>query len=319
MANCFSTIITADYFPRALALYRSIARFDASAKLKVLVADGRPPSTGSTPPAGMELIDVSQLMEYPMTLELYNKYAHTVMDEFRWAMKPVFISYLLDHGYDKVIYLDGDMYFVNDWHFLFDELSTAGLLLTPNWNSLDPLPDQGAFLSSFTGGIFSAGFIGATKAGQPALAWWARACHFKMGAFINIGISNDQRYLDVVPVYFESTRILRHRGCNIGSWNFRENQRTVVNGETRILDQYPVIFIHFDATLVQNIMRGHDPYLAPYLQDYKASFEKDGYRLEEFLGVIQTHTNPGLLKKIKWKLRLRSRARKILYAILQRV
>jgi hypothetical protein len=319
MSNTFCTIITAGYYPRALALFRSICKFDPQAKLEVLVTDGVPLLPISPVPDNMYIVAVSTIMNYSLTKDLYNKYAHTHMNEFRWAMKPVLISYLLEKGFDKVLYLDCDMFFVNDYTFLYLELNDAGVLLTPNWNNMDPLIDKGGFLSSFTGGIFSAGFIGANKEGLPALLWWANACHFMMGAFINIGIGNDQRYLDVLPVYFEQTKIIRHRGCNIGSWNVRENKRVSLNGETLILGKYPVIFIHFDEMLVKNILRGHDQLLLPYLQEYQKSFEKDRYQLSDYLKVFDTHTNAGLLKKLKWKLRLRTRIKRIFYQLSQKL
>lgn len=319
MRSTFSTIITANYYPRALALYRSIERFDPQATLQVLVADGGIVRPHSPVPANLRLLDVEPLLDFSLTRLLFEKYAHTVMDEFRWSMKPVFISWLLNQGFDKVLYLDCDMFFVNDYRFLWDELDGAGLLLAPSWNNLDPDAGKDSFLSSYTGGIFSAGFIGATKAGIPVLEWWARACHFMMGALIAEGVSNDQRYLDQVPVYFPGVKLLKHRGCNIGSWNELESKRTLVNGQTMILGTSPVIFVHFDAMLVQNILRGHDPLLRPFFDAYQECFSKEEYALSDFIGLVDTHTRPGLLRKLKWSLRLRSRVKKLLFRILQRI
>ncbi len=85
------------------------------------------------------------------------------MDDFRWSMKPVFISYLLDQGAEKVLYLDCDMFLFQDPSFLFKKLDTADILLTPHWKIDDPLVDKASFLSLFTSGIFTAGFVAPAK------------------------------------------------------------------------------------------------------------------------------------------------------------
>ncbi len=63
------------------------------------------------------------------------------------------------------------------------------------------------------------------------MQWWANACHFMMGPLIAQGIHDDQKYLDLLPVKFETTEILRHRGCNIGSWNFGQSKRVQVGDQ----------------------------------------------------------------------------------------
>jgi lipopolysaccharide biosynthesis glycosyltransferase len=116
----FCTIITADYYPKALALFKSIRKFNSEISLQVLVADNQPMPSQFQIPAGIDIIDVRELNEFPMVHELYRKYAHVHMNFFRWSLKPVFITYLLEKGFQKTIYLDCDMYFFNDYEFLFE-------------------------------------------------------------------------------------------------------------------------------------------------------------------------------------------------------
>ncbi len=85
------------------------------------------------------------------------------------------------------------------------------------------------------------------------MRWWANACHFMMGSHVNYGIHDDQKYLDVFPILFETTKIIRHRGCNIGAWNIEESKREIVNGTVLINREFPVIFIHFDGMMIQSI------------------------------------------------------------------
>jgi hypothetical protein len=319
MPNTFCTIITSDYFPKAFALYSSIVQFDPSISLHVLVADNKPVAATVPVPITINITIAADLSGYPLVTELYNKYALTDIDSFRWSLKPVWISYLLEKGFDKVLYLDCDMFFFNDYQFLFAELDQSAVLLTPNWINSDPMVNKESFFSLFTSGFFSAGFIGANKKGLPALQWWAHACHFMMGEHIAHGIRADQKYLDIFPIKFEETAIIRHRGCNIGAWNYDESRRELVNGEVLINGKYPVIFIHFDNQIVQEIVRGHDKNLLPYLQKYQQIFEESGFHLSDFIKTIDTHADAALIRKLKWNLRLKSRIKRMLYHLSQKL
>lgn len=313
----FCTIITADYFPRALALYKSVAKYNSEIELQVLVADDKPlPAIANKFPK-IKIRTVEELIDFPLVNELYKKYAHINIDNFRWSMKPVFASWLLENGYDKLLYVDCDMFFVNDYNFLFSDLDTNAFLLTPHWKTTNPLVDEAGFLSTFTSGIFLAGFFGANKNGLPALRWWANACHFKMLPAIELGVHDDQRYLDAIPVFFEKTKIIRHRGCNIGAFNYEESVRTVVDGQVMINGQYPVIFIHFDDMMVSGILKGHDKLLLPYLHQYEEAYKENGHNLGSYIKKLQPLKNAGLLQRTKWNLKIRTRIKRFFYKLAQ--
>lgn len=317
--NTFSTIITANYFPKALALFRSLQQFDEKVQLQVLIADNKEVTGSYIIPEAISLLPANRLSGYSLVNDLYKKYAHYDMDSFRWSLKSLFVSWLLENGFEKVMYIDCDMFFVNPYDFLFAELDHSAILLTPNWTNSDPLKDKDSFFSLFTSGLFSAGFFGANKGALPALSWWAQACHFMMGEHIQQGIRADQKYLDVFPVIFEDTCIIRHRGCNIGAWNIEESKREKVNGEVLINGKFPVIFIHFDDMMVKGILRGHDKLLQPYLERYQKVFEQSGARLADFIKTADTHADPGTIKKIKWTLRLKTRTKQFLYKLSQKI
>jgi hypothetical protein len=319
MANSFCTIITADHYPRVLALYKSIVQFEPGIGLYVLIADNNPLPAEANPPAGITIINASQLSGYSLVDSLYRKYAHIRMDFFRWSLKPVFISYLLENGAEKLLYTDCDMFFFNDYHFLFSELDSSSVLLTPLWRNADPLVGKDSFLALFSSGIFTGGFIGASQQALPAMKWWAEACHFMMGAHPELGIHDDQRYLDILPVYFEGTKVIRHRGCTVGAWHYEECKRELVNGRVLINGEYPIIFIHFEDMLVSQILKGHDKLLLPYLNEYQKVFEDSGYKLQDFIKSVHNYATPGTVKKIKWALRPRTRIKNLLYKLASRL
>ncbi len=67
------------------------------------------------------------------------------MDFFRWSMKSMLISYLLDKGFDKVLYIDCDMFFFNDYHFLFSDLDTSSVVINPALGKYRSAERQGQF------------------------------------------------------------------------------------------------------------------------------------------------------------------------------
>src|SRR5437870_13765407 len=115
MKNTFCTIITADFYPKALILYSSLQQFDSGIALQVLVADNKPVASRDPIPPGIRLMQAADLSGYSLVDELYNKYALNDIDSFRWSLKPVLLSYLLEQGFDMVLYIDWNMLFFNEY------------------------------------------------------------------------------------------------------------------------------------------------------------------------------------------------------------
>lgn len=317
--KAFCTIITQNYFPYAVALYKSIRQFDDSMILHVFVADSDIPGDMAAPYPGIRIYTVKDVSSYWLVDALYKKYAHISMDNFRWALKPVFITYLLEQGNDKVLYTDCDVFFINDYAFLFNELNTHSVLLTPHWRNSDPLKDAPSFLALFSDGIYNAGFIGAAKKGLPALHWWANACHYRMETNEAMGLREDQGYLDLLPVNYEDVLIIRHRGCNVSAWNQEECKRVNVNGEVLINGTYPIVFIHFSIMQFEEILKGHDALLLPYLNKFRAVFEEDGVSLSSFHKDFNFYHAPPVLLRVKWKLRIRTRVKRLLFLLAKKL
>lgn len=311
--NTFCTIITKNYLPYAIALYKSLRRFSKDVQLQVLIVDGNIAGNELTCYHGITVFTTEQLMNFHVAASLYKKYAHTSVNNFRWSMKPVFMLYLLEHGYDKVLFTDCDIFFYNDFQFLFDELDTSSILLTPHWRTSDPLEDEPAFLSLFRDGLYNAGFVGSNKKGMPALDWWAQACHYRMETNEALGLKEDQPYLNVLPVEFTDVHIIRHKGCNVASWNHYECKRVQVGDKVLINGIYPIIFIHFNKLQFTQTLKGHDALLLPHLQEFKNTFEENGAQLSSFQKELPYYLQAGRLLKIKWTLMIRTRIKRFLF------
>jgi hypothetical protein len=315
--NTFCTIITSNYFPYALALYKSLTKFSPTEKLQVLVCDDGSIDQNLTAHSGITITRLNKLYGYSITDSIFHKYGSRP-DALRWSMKPIFINYLLEKGFEKVIFTDCDICFFNNYDFLYTELDTASILLTLQHTTKDPAINEEEFLTLFNFGIFNAGFVAASKKGIPALKWWANVCNYKIEMNHTIGLHNDQRYLDALPVFFDDVKTISHKGCNIALWNQHECERSIVNGQLLINKKYPVIFIHFTRNYIPELLEGNDPLILPYLRVYEKCFQETGHTFNNFIPHLPEYNEPNLLIKVKQKLLIRTRIKRWLFKLSQK-
>ncbi len=264
------TVITSDYVPQALALASSIADH-GDADFFALVtnhehAPGEIERVNALLGDRMTLIDLSELD--PTTPD------YDCSDAVRWALKAPLILHLLRHrGYDRVLFVDSDLCFFEDYGFLFDRLEESSILLTPHWRTLDPTVDENQFRCNFLHGLYNAGFVGASKAGIPALRWWAEACLYRCDKGMTEGFYVDQRYLDVLPVYFDGVEVIGDVGCNVAEWNRERVLREQV-GEKGFAQTRPVVFAHMSDLTLLEIGAGNDRSLTAYAREYAGRMQQ---------------------------------------------
>lgn len=310
MQTC-CTIVTAGYLPLAKVLHYSLKKFDANILLQVLVIG----ETEEQSQNNFNIHNIGSLENYPLVKELESRYAYLLNDKFRWAMKPVFISYLLEKGFDKVIYIDPDIHFFHDFKFLFTELEKSPVLLSPHWRDTDPLKDEENFIALYKDGLYNAGFIGVSSKGFPAIKWWASLCQYKMDQQPELGIYDDQRYLDAMPIKFPETMILQHPGCNIAKWNINECRRENKDGQILINGEYPIIFIHFTGETIHEIKNGVDKQLQPFLEEYEKALAKENINVSGIADI----KNKNLFRQLKEKTLIRTRIKRFIYKLSQKL
>lgn len=268
MKATFCTITTFSHLHKVLALHTSIQRYDTGMELHVLVID-EVKAVKTKLPETIRLYSLKDIEQLPYVREMLMKYEDA--DRRRWVLKPVFMAYLLTKT-EKLIYLDNDIYFFNDYHFLFDDLDNNRMLLTPHWRCSNPFISEDYFIVNYTDGIFNAGFAGANKNSVEILDWWALACNYKCEKNKEKGLWDDQKYLDLIPARFEGIGIVRHKGCNVAVWNKHDNKRSKANDTVTINDTLPIVFIHFTNDTIADIKEnkhGGDPLLLPHVLEYE--------------------------------------------------
>lgn len=311
----FCTIITSSHLPFAKVLCASLQKYSANITLQVLVVD----NDNTLENNNLTLYSLNDITKSPAFIGIERKYAHTNSDHFRWALKPIFISHLIDKGFNKVIFVDPDIYFVNDFSFLFSELDNNNVILTPHWANVNPFENEDSLFTVLRDGLFNAGFVGVNKNGKQAMEWWAGMCHYKIEKKKELGLYVDQKYLDLLSVQFEKVKIIKHQGCNLASWNIDTCKRIMYNNKLWINNQFEPVFIHFAKDTIVNILNKNDAFLSTYLDQYIADLKKENFDLLKNIENISLRKFNTFSYSFKHKLKLRTRFKKILYRLAEKL
>lgn len=269
MSLILCTIVTSDYVDRALALAISARHTGSAAEVFVLTT-----AESFKQVAGINFLDLDAICEsLPQAAAIRMKYGHD-RDRLRWCLKPIVMAYLLRENPTRtVIYADSDICFFRPPEVLAELLRGGNVLLTPHWRPLNPRGSTRNFRLNFMDGLFNAGCVTAVAEGTPALQWWADACLSACEQKREEGLWDDQRYLDLMPIYFDGIVICRDRGFNLADWNYHlrvPNKR----GHRDVPDIWPVSMVHFTPNTIRRIERGEDSLLEPYLKKHKELLEE---------------------------------------------
>lgn len=227
---------------------------------------------------------VMKSLHSPQAEKIKHRYRNNP-NKLRWALKPVYLKYLIENGYDQVIYVDNDVFFYSSPDFLFEKLKTTAFLLTPHFYKAHPHKEQNWLEANFRVGLYNAGFIGAGKESLDILNWWIECCTYNIKKAYWRGLFDDQKYLDLIPVLFDHVEIIKHRGCNFAGWNDEDAtvQKTNLNG--LLVNNEPLIFIHFAQLSIERFSQtesmAHDAFntYLSQLQKHKPGFAFNSKKL----------------------------------------
>ncbi|MCB9204912.1 MAG: hypothetical protein H6603_08045 [Flavobacteriales bacterium] len=222
---------------------------------------------------------ITELSDKPRVKAVLDKYRDRP-DHIRWSLKGVMVSELLE-SFEKVLYLDNDLFFFNDPSFLFEKLDESDVLLTPHHYPRDPSKNQNWLEANFKVGLYNAGFIGVNRNAKHIMDWWADCCMYRCEKSLIRGLFDDQKYLDLVPVMHHRTDVLEHAGCNVAGWNVEVCERVLQpDGSILINGKWPLVFAHFNGFSIRTIIHGSDSLLKPYLDKYVSSLREHKATLE---------------------------------------
>lgn len=253
--NVVFTICAKNYIGLAQILEKSVLKHNIDTDFLIFVAD--------------EVLDEEILFSLPSNVfiakdtvnidkstwsDMSFKYNLT---EFCTSIKPAVFSHLLENtSYEKIIYLDPDIYVFSSLKPIYAMLDQHSIVLTPHMTRISEkyqgdLPDTD-FLGN---GIFNLGFCGIRSdlTAVRMMKWW----HSKLleNCFIDpyLNTFTDQKWMDYLPAFFSAEELLitRHLGLNIAPWNFFERKISIKDDQMMVTareaenELFPVIFVHY--------------------------------------------------------------------------
>ncbi|WP_343567418.1 hypothetical protein [Sphingobacterium sp.] len=253
--NLVFTICAKNYIGLAQILEESVLDHSMDTDFLIFVADQiLDEGILSSLPSNIKIARDVVGIDGDMWIDMSFKYNLT---EFCTSIKPAVFLHLLENtAYEKIVYLDPDIYVFSSLTPIYEMMDEHSIVLTPHVTRISDvykgeLPDTD-FLGN---GIFNLGFCGVKndQTGKKMIKWW----HSKLlyNCFIDpyLNTFTDQKWMDYLPAFFNDKELLitRHLGLNIAPWNFFERRismkedQLIVAARENEDEIYPVIFVHY--------------------------------------------------------------------------
>ncbi len=207
-----------NYIPKVRMLFRSLREHHPGWKLHLALADEKRSHLDFSAEPFDEVMPVAD-MEIPSWRGW--AFCHTIV-ELATAIKPFALQRLLarpDAG--KVIYLDPDTVAFSRLDDIIAALDEANMVLTPHQTK--PETTLAAVIDneicSLKHGVYNLGFVAvaATDTGKEFAEWWGKRVYHFCRADIPNGLFTDQRWIDLVPAFFEGVAIMRSSRHNVAT------------------------------------------------------------------------------------------------------
>jgi hypothetical protein len=272
------TSISVNYLAKARVLGHSLRRHHPEIRLHLMLADAAPEWLDLAREPFDSIVRVEDL-----GIERWKSWAfgHSLV-ELCTGVKPfVFRHLLTTGGADRLFYLDPDVVFFSRCDRLFDRLDEASIVLTPHVSEPDRNPDGVVDneISSMAHGIYNLGFLGLRNddTGRRLVDWWCDRLALYCHDDIPRGLFTDQRWMDFVPAFFDSCRIVRDPEFNVATWNYSTWSITGSLADGFRVDGRPLGFHHYSG--VDN--GASRMMLEKYARGVPAAWELDAWYREE--------------------------------------
>ena len=253
----FFTIVARNYLAYAFVLGKSVLRHHPDAAFSIFLMDDpehRWQSSIEAQGFGPIYPEEIPLQDYQRFVFQYN------ITEACTGVKPSVVATLFDKGAEKVIYLDPDILCFRRFDEVLAALDRYCVVLTPHICSAAPddyYPGERALMST---GVFNLGFIALRKSetARQLINWWSQHLRYECLEESETGLFVDQKWVDLVPAFFDDVYIMRSPAYNIAYWNLRERilqERDVGLCEARSGEV--VAFMHFSGFPLEDLNSIH--------------------------------------------------------------
>lgn len=235
------TLGSRNLWARICVAAESVQEHHPRAAISVVMIDGDEGINRSLFPGTIHLLEEVGVDPLPVMRMKYG------VSELATAIRPWVHQYIFSKtGVRRIVYFDLDLWFLNSMETILKECEGHPLSFCPTtfheYPSDGMVPDARSYRLS---GLYNAGFL-VLERGEECdrfLQWWKgwleNHCRFEA----ENGFFGDQRFLDVVPLFFQNVKIIQEVGCNAAYWNLHE--RKIHLGEGWRCGESPLYFFHF--------------------------------------------------------------------------
>lgn len=169
--------------------------------------------------------------------------------ELNTAVKPFVFRYLFDRddAIATITFLDPDIIVYDKFDEIEEGFTENTFILTPHFTTAINDNFQLSEEAVLNCGLYNLGFLGLNRKGRvfEFLDWWME--RLKDRCFINLekGWFVDQIWVNLVPLYYEDTFIMRHPGYNMAYWNLHERTLGIRNERYYVNEAHTLVFYHF--------------------------------------------------------------------------
>jgi len=239
------TTATINYLPRAITLAHSFLHCNDQYHFWIFLIDQL---NEKVDPFLREDIRFISIEELPLK-EIPSLLNHLSISEISFSLKPILSEYILNQNPDveHLLYFDGDICFYDQIAEIDKLFENYDLILTPHFRhpiTDDKIPTE---LDILRTGLYNMGFAGIknTPAAMKILRWWKnRVLEFGIENH-DLGLSADQMWMSLAPLFFEKVGLLKHPGYNFAYWNIHERQLSLKENKYFVNDEFPLVFVHF--------------------------------------------------------------------------
>lgn len=286
--NCAFTICAKNYLAQALTLRESFLKHNPSLNFFIFLADK---IDGVEDVDGVVALDKSWIPDWVNMAFKYD------VIEFNTSIKPFCFGKLFKEGYEKVIYLDPDIYATRPLDYIYECLNNKSVVLTPHYCDIEEHFDGAVSEETFNKvGIYNLGFCALKndKVGQEIAKWWQNRLQYKCYSQSSEGLFVDQKWMDYIPAFFpQATCVSSHHGMNVAIWNLHERELFIDEKQGYMIrrkktgDEFPLLFFHFsgfDPFEASVINRRHPqfnvttyPSFKPIIEEYREQVYANSY------------------------------------------
>jgi hypothetical protein len=168
--------------------------------------------------------------------------------EFSTSVKPFFIEYFFNNGFDNVVYLDPDMVVYQPLLYLKDQLNIYDFIITPHIRKpykkyFGSTPEEEILFV----GIYNLGFFAVKNSNlaKDFIQWWKEKLLNQCYADKLEALHVDQKWLDFLPSFYPGNVLIELKPTiNMASWSIHEVDFTSNKGQYYI-DSQPLLIYHF--------------------------------------------------------------------------